>query len=340
MKTKIWFHFDNAPHVPILLPVATELERRGYEVIYSARDVSQTFDLLKMAHIQFEQFGGTFPKNSLLKLTYTLMWGIRLALKMRKHGIACAMSHSSRSAILAGWLLKIPTIAMYDYEYVNSFFQNNLASLVLMPEPVRDNGLREAGISLKNLEFYPGIKEQLYLNDTHQFNPIKATNPEQIIVTIRLPGEGHYTNVHSEQLFDLILDNVMNYDNSYVILLPRSAEQRQRIVKRLNGQLGIKVHIPEKPIPTKDLILSSDVVIGSGGTMVREAAVLGVPAYSFFLSKDGAVDKYLAQQERLIFIRNENDIRKIRIEKCREKKLLKTDVNQIDWLCNRIEKCV
>ncbi len=42
-----------------------------------------------------------------------------------------------------------------------------------------------------------------------------------------------------------------------------------------------------------------DLVIGGGGTMTREAAVLGVPAYTYFAGKWGAVDQYLSDQHRL-----------------------------------------
>ena len=43
------------------------------------------------------------------------------------------------------------------------------------------------------------------------------------------------------------------------------------------------------------LIHESDLVVSGGGTMVREAAVLGVPAVSCFEGRLGAVDQYLAQ---------------------------------------------
>lgn len=42
--------------------------------------------------------------------------------------------------------------------------------------------------------------------------------------------------------------------------------------------------------------------------MVREAAVLGVPAVSCFEGKPGAVDQYLVNSGKLIAIRNQNDL--------------------------------
>jgi predicted glycosyltransferase len=42
-----------------------------------------------------------------------------------------------------------------------------------------------------------------------------------------------------------------------------------------------------------DLIWNSNLVISGGGTMIREAAALNVPAYSIFGSQLGAIDRYL-----------------------------------------------
>ena len=48
--------------------------------------------------------------------------------------------------------------------------------------------------------------------------------------------------------------------------------------------------------------------------MNREAAALGVPVYSIFRGKIGAVDKYLADNGRLTFLETADDVRtKIRL---------------------------
>ena len=50
--------------------------------------------------------------------------------------------------------------------------------------------------------------------------------------------------------------------------------------------------------------------------MNREAAALGVPVYSIFRGKSGAVDRYLAREGRLVLIENREEVRsKIRLVK-------------------------
>lgn len=43
--------------------------------------------------------------------------------------------------------------------------------------------------------------------------------------------------------------------------------------------------------------------------MNREAAALGVPVYSIFRGKTGAVDEYLAKTGRLILLQSADDVR-------------------------------
>lgn len=58
--------------------------------------------------------------------------------------------------------------------------------------------------------------------------------------------------------------------------------------------------------------------------MNREAAALGVPVYSIFRGKLGAVDRYLAENRRLILIETIDDVR-VKIKPARRLKEKMTD---------------
>jgi hypothetical protein len=49
--------------------------------------------------------------------------------------------------------------------------------------------------------------------------------------------------------------------------------------------------------------------------MLREAAVLGVPAVSNFSGTLGSVDLWLAREGRVTLVRSDEDVRRIRIER-------------------------
>jgi predicted glycosyltransferase len=63
------------------------------------------------------------------------------------------------------------------------------------------------------------------------------------------------------------------------------------------------------------LMAHSDTVLSGGGTMVREAAILGTPAYSLFAGKPGALDAALERDGRLTILRTIEEVRNLRFEK-------------------------
>ena len=69
------------------------------------------------------------------------------------------------------------------------------------------------------------------------------------------------------------------------------------------------MRVPERVVDGLNLIWHSDLVISGGGTMNREAAALGVPVYSVFRGKIGAVDQYLSRHGRLVLLERAEDVR-------------------------------
>jgi hypothetical protein len=127
-----------------------------------------------------------------------------------------------------------------------------------------------------------------------------------------------------------------------MIILPRN-EKKQTAWVRSNWAEWCnsgKIIIPEHVVDGLNLIWHSDLVISGGGTMNREAAALGVPVYSIFRGKIGAVDHYLSENGRLILLENVKDIRtKIALNKRRRPETLES-VNRrtINKIIEIIEK--
>ena len=71
-----------------------------------------------------------------------------------------------------------------------------------------------------------------------------------------------------------------------------------------------KVVIPKKAVDGLNLLWHSDLVVSGGGTMNREAAALGIPVYSIFRGKTGAVDRQLESEGRLTMIQSVAEVKK------------------------------
>src|SRR6266436_6739987 len=157
-----------------------------------------------------------------------------------------------------------------------------------MPDIIPDQLM---GKHLYHILKYPGLKEDVYVLG---FRPNRSALASlgiaegDLVVTLRPPAtEAHYHNPESEKLFEAALHLLADKPNLRAVTLPRNARQKRQLEEPLNGL---------------DLIWFSDLVISGGGTMNREAAALGVPVYSIFRGKLGAVDRYLADNGRLTLI--------------------------------------
>jgi len=314
---KIWIDLDNTPHVPLFEPIIEELEDRGYNVVLTARDAFQVCELAKQKGMRYIKVGRHHGKNRIRKVAGLFYRAMQLAPIALREKPVLGLSHGARSQIIICNLLRIPTVMMADYEYAK------LPPLMrptweMVPEVIPDSALY---CPTDRIRKYPGIKEDVYV-PRFQSDPAVLTSlgitGNEIIVTARPPAtEAHYHNPESETLFLRFMDRACRTDGVRVVLLPRNWKQGHWMQKCsphwfANG----RTVIPATAINGLNLLWYSDLVVSGGGTMNREAAALGVPVYSIFRGKIGAVDHYLQKERRLTLIENVEDVdRKIQLSR-------------------------
>jgi uncharacterized protein len=66
-------------------------------------------------------------------------------------------------------------------------------------------------------------------------------------------------------------------------------------------------------VPFVSLLKAVDAVVCAGGTMLREAAYLGIPAYSIFQSRPAAVDRHLERLGRAVLVRGPQDLARLQL---------------------------
>jgi len=160
---------------------------------------------------------------------------------------------------------------------------------------------------------YPGLKEDVYI---HQLRPDYSLRTQlgldetDLVVTVRPPAtEAHYHNSEAEVLLKGVLELLTQRPDVRVVLVPRNEIQAQTLRMQWGTWIADrKIVIPEHVVNGLNLIWLSDLVISGGGTMNREAAALGVPVYSIFRGKIGAVDRCLAEKGRLTLIESLEDV--------------------------------
>ena len=327
IRTKrIWVDLDNSPHVPFFAPIIAELERRGYSVIVTARDAYQVWELADFFQLTYRPIGRHYGRHKILKVLGTCIRGLQLAAVMARVRPDLAVAHGSRSQTLTCMTLRIPSIAIFDYEFSNAsaFFK---ATWLMAPEVVANSENQFNGYSVLT---YPGIKEDVYspgfIPDESIRTQLGLDRGANIVVTVRPPAtEAHYHSPESDRLFESVMKHLGRAQNVRLILLPRNRRQELSLRGAWADLFSAeKVIIPDKAVDGLNLIWHSDLVISGGGTMNREAAALGVPVYSIFRGKIGAIDRYLADAGRMVLLESEEDVQ-TKINLCHRTRLPRTE---------------
>jgi len=340
-KQKVWIDLDNTPHIPFFKPIIDELNRRGYECFMTARDAYQVLDIADRFGLKYEKVGRHYGKNKVLKVLGTLIRSLELLPLIIKHKPAIAVSHGSRTQLVASTLLGVPTLMLIDYEHAQGLVVIN-PTYAMVPDVIPTASVK---MPQDRVSQYPGIKEDVYVV-SYTPNPsiIKELKIDEskIVITMRPPAtEAHYFCQASEELFEASMEYILQKEDTQMILLPRNSNQEEFVRKTWSSavQSG-KIIIPAHTVNGLDLMWYSDLVISGGGTMNREATALGVPVYSIFRGTIGAVDHYLSQNGRLILLEKPSDLpRKIKlIKRDKNRSLEHGDKAALNTIMNKIER--
>lgn len=313
----IWFDLDNSPHVPLIKPIIDELKLKNITIEITARDFAQTISLLKFWNIPHTEIGLHGGKNKLKKIFNLFTRSYLLHKYIRNKNIKLAVSHGSRTQVLTAWSKGIPSVLMLDYEYTESKIFNLFATYLLIPKLIPDERLIDAGFNLKKVIRYPGFKEEIYLKyfvPQLDFRKIIGIDESKILVTIRPPSiVGNYHDNRSEIIFFKLINILTSHPDVHCLIISRLTSDFNLIPESIRNKRNIS--FLEKTVDGLQLIWNSDIVISGGGTMNREAALLGIPTFSIFTGRKPYLDEYLARQGKIVFLNDLKDIEKLEIKK-------------------------
>lgn len=307
-KPKIWFDLDNTPHVPFFEPVIEELKARGFRVVVTARDAFQVCQLADRKGLQYTKIGRHYGKNRIRKIWGLVFRAVQMAPFALREKPQLAVSHCSRSQLVLGTWLRIPTLLLDDYEHSHQRLM--WPTWVLAPSVIPDSAL---SYNKSRLRKYPGIKEDVYAwklkPDAGILEDLGIVESE-VVITVRPPAtEAHYHNRESDKLFEAFMERVCGAQGVKAVLVPRNKAQEEQLRCQFPKWFqSEKTVVPKGAVDGLNLIWHSDLVVSGGGTMNREAAALGVPVYSIFRGPIGAVDEHLAREGRLVLIESVQDV--------------------------------
>jgi predicted glycosyltransferase len=298
---RVWIDVSNSPQVAFFRPLIRLLRGRGHEVEVTTREYAQTLELLEDAGIDHVVVGPPHAGAGALRKTIAMTGRLRALRRFAKgRRFDVALSHASHELPLTARALGVPSAYAFDYEYARA--QHGLgsraATRVVVPEAIPLDRLARLGARPPKLRRYPGLKEEYALAAFEPDPEVPArlgVDPARVLAVVRTPPEVSLYHRHGNPLFAGVLDRLGGDPGVHAVVLPRTEEQ----AAALRGLSLPSLVVPDRAVDALSLIAAADLVVSAGGTMNREAVALGVPVYTTFAGRLGAVDEDLIRDGRL-----------------------------------------
>jgi predicted glycosyltransferase len=266
-----------------LLPV---LKEKGYEVIVTAKRQTQTTEVLELLGIPYVCVGryGETLRDKLVEEQRRTLEFVEL---FDRIGLPKVLwTHGDVSAVRTAFGLQIPVVYSNDTPHAI-----HVAKLVcplvdwLIAPVCFGKSWSKFGISKSKIVLYDGVEEIAWLNKPFEKKSEfieKLREKEHVILFRNVEYKASYYKDVRVDVWRLVeeLSKLAT-----VVYLPRYEEERAKL-KDLKDVL-----VPTKPVLTFQILPYVDLVVGSGGTICREAALTGIPTIAFHFWD--AVAKYM-----------------------------------------------
>lgn len=337
---KIWIDIVNTPHVRFFNGIIKKLRKDGHEVLITARDFSNIHDLLDIFGLEYTSIGdhGVTLEEKLLSSTKR---AYDLSKVISKEDIDIAITKHSIELPRVAFGLGIPNIFILDNEHAIAANKLTLplTNKLIIPEIFDVWNTIKFGMNPNNIVQYNGTCEITHLEDFKYNEKILETlnldldDNKKIILMRPEPSLASYLHTDcTKSVLTPIVNELKDIAN--ILVIPRFKAQ-STIFKDIPH-----VHVIKTPVDTFSLTKRADLLIGAGGTMNREAALLKTPVISCYPGKVLSVDKYYIEKGLMKRSTDLNEIIKLAKELLTKKSKeveLKTD-NLIDLIVDEIYK--
>jgi uncharacterized protein len=307
----VWIDIENPPQVQYLLPFKDAFERHGADVTITARDYDVTYALLEERGVPFERIGARYGAGKARKVAGVLRRARSLRSAFGGRGRPAALLCAGRASALAARSMRAASFVFGDYEYAHAALYRWTGSYIVFPDVIDRSVHLERGFPEERLIGFRGLKEDITFAGVdidaipaHEFPELAGSQLPRVL--LRPPAEeSHYYREESGSLALATLEHLAGRADAVTVLSPRYPRQVEYLRE---FEWANEPVVLERAVPFVSLLKGVDAVISGGGTMLREAAYLGVPAYTIFRGTPGAVDRHLESLGRLRAIARRADL--------------------------------
>ncbi len=304
---RIWIDLSNSPHPVLFEPIVEELRRAGRDVLITAREHAQTLEIARQRWPDVRVIGGRSPRGRAAKARTIATRALQLTEFARREKVDVAVSHNSYAQTIAARAAGVPCVTAMDYEYQPAnHIAFRFARRVLVPADFPARTLRAEGARGAKVWRYQGFKEEVYLYgfrpDPSVLDQLGLAQDERFFIARPSPAGAAYHQFENP-LFARAVHHVARTERVRVVFLPRGPKDLQTYADIPSAR---KV-IPSQAVDTRSLLYYAAGLLGAGGTMNREAALLGTPVFGLYVGRLAALDRRLVREGRIHSLTEEPD---------------------------------
>ncbi|MEM1644421.1 MAG: DUF354 domain-containing protein [Ignisphaera sp.] len=296
MVKTIWLDVLTPKQAMLLGTIATKLKSKGYNVILTTRNYDYTHAVLKNLGLEFISIGG-YGDTLISKLLEEIN-RMKSLVEVVGDKFDVSIAYPNPVAARIAFGLNKPYIALTDspHSEVVSRLSLSLARYVVFSKCIPISTI-ESFIYKRKTELiqYNGVDEVEWLKDVYPDpNYIRSLDLEPYSYVVARPPEvkaSYYRYNGATSIFSLIINRILDL-NLKLLYLPRYSDDP--LIQQLRTRKNVIIPSTTQGVIGYNVIYYALAVITGGGTLAREAALLGTPGISLF-PEELYVDKCLQE---------------------------------------------
>ncbi len=290
---KVWFDACTGKHIRYGAAIGKRLKEKGHDFIFTTREHPDTIPLSKILNEKPLVVGKYNPATLNTRLQESAERILEFSRLFKDNKPDIAISHQSVELCRTAFGLGIPILLTADTPHALSVNRLTLpfANTVILSEALPRSFTKN--YCIQKFVRFKGVDEVAWIQG---FKPKKIVDFKKPTIVLRqIETKAAYVNKKSDNVKSLA-EKLSELGN--VCLL-----QRYNDVEAFREKNGFQ--------DSASLVASADLVVSYGGTISREAALLGIPSIAISDMAKTYVNTYLAKKGFPLFITSESRLLKI-----------------------------
>jgi uncharacterized protein len=277
---KIWFDILTPKQVLFFRRAVNLLHNSGHEVLSTSRKYREAVELARIKKLDLTFVGSHGGADRYNKLREGARRTYELAEVVKQFGPDVAVTFSSPEGSRVAFGLGIRHIGFNDSPHAEAVAKLTipLTSKLYCPWVIPRYAWSGYGIAKKNIVHYRALDPAAWLKHHNNDDDIQEVKQERKMILLRLEeSKASYIadkKINTIKMIDRFVDEL--WQSANIVVLCRYKDQ----IADIESRYGNKVQVLRNVVEGTNLIKSTQLFVGAGGTMTAEAALLGKPTIS------------------------------------------------------------